>query len=144
MKRSVITRWILQALVLAVIAVLPAVGVALLHPNAPEWKSGGGGGITEVSMESARDLLPDVVWVDARSREEFDAAHIAGAVWLYEGEWDSLLDDFLDEWDGRQVVVAYCGAGDCKASQSVAKRLKQEVGVEKIVVLRGGWDGSQP
>lgn len=144
MKRGVITRWIMQALLLAVLAVLPAAGVALLHPSAPEWQSGGGGGIPEVSMDSARELMPDVVWVDARSREEFEAGHIAGAVWLYEGEWEALLDDFLDEWDGRQVVVAYCGAGDCKASQSVAKRLKQEVGVEKIVVLRGGWDGGQP
>lgn len=144
MKRKRIMRWIAQAGLLAALAAIPAVAVALWHPNAPQWRQDDTSGITEIPMDAARGLLPDVVWVDARSRHEFDNGHIAGAVWLYEGEWESLLDGFLDAWDGNQMVVVYCGAGDCKASQSVAMRLKQEVGVEKIVVLRGGWDGRQP
>src|SRR5687768_16750153 len=70
----------------------------------------------EVRPGTARMWGRHVLWVDARSRPRFEAAHIEGAVLLNEDDWETLIPAFLDAWDPDKTVVVYCDGGKCDAS----------------------------
>jgi rhodanese-related sulfurtransferase len=79
-----------------------------------------------------------VLWVDARPRREYDAGHLDGAVLLNEDEWNALIPEFLNAWDPDIPIVVYCGGGGCQASKAVAARLRTELQMENVHVLKGG------
>ncbi len=81
-----------------------------------------------------------VIWVDARSREDYEAAHWPGAVLLNLDEWDDLVPGFLEVWDPEKKVVVYCDGGACRASEEVAGRIRADFGHEHVFVLNRGWD----
>lgn len=91
-----------------------------------------------VTIEIVRGWNRPVGWVDARTRAEFDAGHVSGAILLNEDTWDSLLPEFLAQWQPGQPVVVYCSAS-CESSRRVALRLRL-AGVDDVHVLEGGWD----
>jgi rhodanese-related sulfurtransferase len=116
--------------------VVPALCGFLIH-----WQSGKLPKLRapEVLVEEAQKW-EGTLWVDARSREDYEAKHVEGAVWLNEGEWQEGLPAVLDEWMlGRRVVV-YCSSRSCQASHAVARRLREETGWQEIFVLKGGWN----
>jgi rhodanese-related sulfurtransferase len=84
-----------------------------------------------------------VLFVDARSRQRYEAGHIPGAILLNEEQWDTLFPAFSDAWDPDKTIVVYCDGGGCEASQEVAARLRKALGVETIFVLKGGWPAWQ-
>ena len=81
----------------------------------------------------------EVLWVDARSSEEFQKSRIPGAVLLNEENWNSGLDRFMLEWEPGMKIVVYCNSKECGASSSVAQRLRAELAIQHIYVLEGGW-----
>ncbi len=93
----------------------------------------------EVAPSLVRTWGDRVLWVDARPRAKFDAGHIDGAVLLNEDEWDGLVPAFLDAWEPEKTVVVYCDGGSCDASHAVARRLREELKLENVRVLKGGW-----
>lgn len=98
--------------------------------------------IPRVSATELREALQEpgtVLLVDARPRVEYEAEHIPNALLLNEDEWAELLPAVLEAWQPGQVIVIYCSDRGCRASESVAKRL-QEVGLEDMLVLDGGWE----
>ncbi len=127
-----------QALVLLLLAAPVAVLSALLHPRPPSWQEnvlepGEVGLQTALSWENA-------IWLDARSRADYEEAHIPGALLLNEDEWEGLFFDFLSEWNPDQKVVVYCGGSRCQASTQVAERLREDLDTKNIYVLKGGWN----
>jgi len=38
------------------------------------------------------------------------------------------------------MVVVYCSSLSCQASQEVAEKLREEVGLQSVFVLQGGWE----
>ena len=142
-KASSIQRFLKQAAVLALAALVPAVLVAMLHPRAPGWTRAAAGA-PEVSAEWVRARVGRVRWVDARSEAAFQRDGIAGAVLLNEDRWDGLMPGFIAVWRPDAVVVVYCDR-HCHSSQEVARRLRREMQMENVVVLRGGreaWTGA--
>jgi rhodanese-related sulfurtransferase len=93
----------------------------------------------EVAANVAQSWGVKVQWVDARPRAKFEQGHIPGAVLLNEDEWDRLVPAFLDAWEPEKVVVVYCEGGSCDASHSVARRLREDLKLENVHVLKGGW-----
>ena len=78
-----------------------------------------------------------ILWVDARSQEEYGKEHIPGAILLNNNEWDGQIQAFLKAWQPGLRIVVYCSGEECQASQEVASRLRQmEL---PAVVLKGGW-----
>ena len=84
-----------------------------------------------------------VLWVDARSEEAFANEHIADAINLNEDHWDDQLPELLAMWQPDLKIVVYCSSQTCQASHAVAERLRTEVGLENVAVLKGGWEAWQ-
>jgi len=128
-----------QILFLCLAALLPAIGSTFLHPKRLSWDP-------DALQKDELSLLmveewkeKKILWVDARSQEEYDREHIPGAVLLNEDAWDELVEGALRDWIPGQPIVVYCSKRDCQQSQKVAARLR-EVGVSPVYVLKGGWE----
>ncbi len=127
-----------QVLILLLLPVFLAAATALLHPAAPPWSEDSlAEGEVNLAVVDAWD--EEVLWVDARSRDDYEEAHVPGALLLNEDAWDDLLFDFFDRWHPGRKVVVYCGSRGCRASHQVAERLREETGDDEIYVLHGGW-----
>jgi rhodanese-related sulfurtransferase len=74
----------------------------------------------------------DIVFVDARNAERFNAGHIPGAMNI---EWRQILER-RDEIPTDKSVVLYCDTG---LSSSRAYFILRLAGRENIKVLRGGY-----
>ena len=93
----------------------------------------------EVRLATARMWGDQVQWVDARSRAKYERTHIPGALLLNEDEWEKLVGPFLDAWDADKTLIVYCDGGSCEASQAVAERIRTELKLGGVYVLKGGW-----
>ena len=86
-----------------------------------------------------------VVWVDARSPQEYSAGHATNAIALNEENWDQHLGDLFAAWQPGWLIVVYCNQG-CAASEKVAARLR-EMNLEPAYFLQGGyaaWEKANP
>ena len=130
------SRALRQLAIVLGLALLPALvsGALQLQWNAETPASHG-----EVTLVTVHNWGDHVLWVDARTRAKYERAHIPGAVLLNEDEWDKLVPAFLDAWDPDVPVVVYCDGGSCDASHAIAERLRKELKIEKVHVLKGGW-----
>jgi rhodanese-related sulfurtransferase len=110
-------------------------------------------GIRFITLAEAEDLFAQkmqtgegAVFIDSRSRQEFAAGHIPGALSLPVAELkgrgktatEKVLPQALAFLSG-QVLVVYCEGGDCQTSVSLAK-LIHERGFTDIRILSGGWE----
>ena len=131
----IFTRALRQAGALLALALLPAIvsGALQLRWSAAEPLAPG-----EVAGETVRAWGDKVQWVDARPRNKFETDHLPGALLLNEDEWSKLVPAFLDAWDPDRPVVVYCDGGSCEASHAVAKRLREELNIGEVYVLKGG------
>jgi rhodanese-related sulfurtransferase len=97
-------------------------------------------GIRFITLAEAENLFGrgGAVFVDSRSREEFVAGHIPGALNIpLEESRDRLAGEAL-LYPPDQALVVYCEGGDCQTSISLAK-LIHEKGFTDIRVFTGGW-----
>ena len=124
-----------QAVALCALALVPAVVAGGLHPRKPGWIMGTS---PEVTWAVVQNWQRPVVWVDARSREEYERGHIPGAKRLNMEEWEARVMDVLGAWTSGQPLVIYCDGPKCGQSEDVAKRLRRD-GVSPVFILKGGW-----
>ena len=128
------------ALVLA-LALLPALVSGAWQLG---WKKEEPLAAGEVRLATAREWGERVQWVDASSRAKFERTRIPGALLLNEDEWDKLVGPFLDAWDADKTLVVYCDGGSCEASHQVAARIRKDLMIGGVLVLKGGfaeWQG---
>src|ERR1700760_670792 len=85
-----------QALFILLVALIPASLTAAFHPRRPPW--------SQETLAPGEEMLStvlawrgNVLWVDARSTEEYEAEHIPGALLLNLENWDELFPKFLDQ-----------------------------------------------
>jgi rhodanese-related sulfurtransferase len=127
-----------QASLILLAALIPASLTAAFHPRRPAW--------SEETLAPGEEMLPtvlawgaDVLWVDARSEDDYEAGHVPGAISLNLENWDQLFPKFLDSWTRDKKVVVYCSAATCELSREVAERLRKN-GLSSVYVLKGGWE----
>jgi 3-mercaptopyruvate sulfurtransferase SseA len=135
---AVFPRTFRQAGAVLLAALVPALLAAALHPRRPTW-SREQALVPEVTWATVQDWRGQVLFVDARSAAAYRGQHIPGALSLNEGGWEQLLQAVTAAWRPGGRVVAYCDDQGCEASQSVAQRLRRELGVNEVFVLKGGW-----
>lgn len=133
--------WLRQAAILALLALLPAIGEAIYSRDKISWRSP----IPPSEMatvDQARAWGESVIWVDARPDVEFARDHVPGAVSLNEDRWDELLPQFLAAWTPGRKIVVYCSSLSCNASREVARRLRNQTQppMQNVFVLTGGWE----
>ena len=93
----------------------------------------------EIRAAEAKHSAVDKVWVDARSRAKFERKKIPGAVLLNAEEWDELVPKFLDAWGPDKTVIVY-GEEENDSAATIALRLREELKIENVWVLHGGFD----
>ena len=128
-----------QILLLLALAAISATGSALFHPRRPAWNAAALSP-GEILLQTALDGKDNVIWLDARQEADFQKDHIPGAILLNEDRWDDLLPPVLNAWRNGKIIVVYCSSLQCQSSEAVAKRLREEVKLPQVYVLKGGWE----
>lgn len=131
-----------SASLLLVLTVLAAAATHWLHPKAPAWylaeeplKDG------EVTLQSIQERWQgNVLWIDARQRQEFEKGHVPRALLLNEQELDALLTEHIERLQyNRLPIVIYCDGHACQASQKMRDYLTRNLALTDVWVLHGGW-----
>jgi len=81
-----------------------------------------------------------VLFVDARSIEDYSEGHIKNAVSLPVGQYDEQIDGFLELHDLDTPIVTYCSGRTCEDSHNLAQLL-MERGYLNISVMIDGFPG---
>jgi rhodanese-related sulfurtransferase len=96
------------------------------------------------------DVKGKVLWVDARSRSEWQANGLKGSIlWNMDPKEDANLfeSEALPHIAAAELVVIYCGSEKCGTSREVAGRIRRMDLGPPVKVLHGGWEavkGSSP
>jgi rhodanese-related sulfurtransferase len=130
-----------QAIVLLVLAFLPAIGQTIYYRDRVSWQSPVPAS-QMVTVRQAREWGDNAIWVDARPDNEFERDHVPGAIQLNEDRWNELIGPFLATWSPDKNVVVYCSTQSCNLAMDVARRLRKETQppMKNVFVLQGGWE----
>jgi molybdopterin/thiamine biosynthesis adenylyltransferase/rhodanese-related sulfurtransferase len=95
--------------------------------------------ITEVDPREVHDLLSNghrngTVLVDVREQQEFEEAHLPGAVHVPRGHLESRIEGAAGDKSAR--VILYCASGN--RSALAAKTLMDELGYDQAESMTGG------
>ena len=80
------------------------------------------------------------IFVDARSRDDYDEGHISGAVSLPVGQFDEKIEAFLEQYPPEKAIVTYCSGRTCEDSHKLAQLLLA-FGYTEINVFIDGFPG---
>ena len=81
-----------------------------------------------------------VIFVDARSREDYSDGHVKGAYSLPVGEFDERIDKFLTLFAPDKAIVTYCSGRTCEDSHHLAQLLIER-GYQNTSVMIDGFPG---
>lgn len=84
----------------------------------------------------------DSVFIDARSRQQFEAGHIPGAVSLPAGRFDEMIETLLDQYPLDQPIVTYCSGRTCEDSHRLSQFLL-DFGYTDVRIFIDGFPGWQ-
>jgi len=94
----------------------------------------------EISLSEATNLFNkgETVFIDARSRTEYDAGHIKGAKSLPYKEADWKFIEAMAGVSEESAVITYCDGETCELSMELAVFLGN-AGYKNVKVLSNGW-----
>lgn len=128
-------RAVRQALLIVALAGVASLASYLLRPDVLPWNVAEG----EIELSGVA-ALGEVLWVDARTEEDFLRRHLPGALLLNEDAWEDGFGPLLERWTPEMAIVVYCSSQSCLRSHHVAERLRSELGAERVFALQGGWE----
>jgi rhodanese-related sulfurtransferase len=126
-----------QSLTLLLLALVPALVAAFVHPRRPACAPPDG--LSEVAWREVAGWPVPPLIIDARPAVDHAAARIPGALPLESARWEEQLPRIIEQWRPDAPILVYCGDEACGASRDVARRLKSELGLPGLYVLKGGW-----
>lgn len=140
---------VLQALVLTAMAAGLALTLNAVRPDAlplfGDWSVAArvvdaAGQSLIVSLDEAARLHETgaVVFMDARSQDEYAMGHVKGARSMPEIDTGGLHEKAMEGLSKDVTVIAYCDGEACQLSHDLALRLKGE-GFADVRVLVNGW-----
>ncbi len=112
-------------------ALLPAFvsGAIQLQPNRADRAE-------EITPAELLTNRKEIVWVDTRPHGDYESGHAPHAVALNASDWDRLIPPFLDAWHPEKLIVVY---GERADAAEVADRLRKELRIKNVRVLKGDW-----
>jgi 3-mercaptopyruvate sulfurtransferase SseA len=132
----------LQILILLALTAAAATATHYLHPRVPAWYA------VETPMRDedvtwdnvTQRWHKDVLWIDARPKDQYAAAHAPGALSISEQDADAQLADHMEELTTtKKTIVIYCSSDSCEASRKMREYILQRLPVPQIYVFHGGW-----
>ena len=99
--------------------------------------------ISEIDwIPDARKIFDDgdTLFVDARSRDDYESGHIPGAISLPVGQFNKQLESFLNQYPPDQPIVTYCSGRTCEDSHQLA-RLLTDAGFNEVRIFIDGFPG---
>ena len=99
-------------------------------------------GIEIRTVDKARKLydLGEYIFVDARSRDDYQQGHIKGAVSLPLGQFEEEIAAFLTSYPTARSIITYCSGRTCEDSHLLAEYLMAS-GYDNINVFIDGFSG---
>jgi len=94
----------------------------------------------EISLAEASTLFKEKrsVFIDARSKEEYENGHIKGAISLPYKEADLKFVDAMAGISEDSALITYCDGETCELSMELAVFLRN-TGYKNVKVLSNGW-----
>ena len=93
----------------------------------------------EIRLQDAQAL--NVIWIDARSKTEYDAGHIPDAILLNDSNWEEGIRNLMDTWlTQMRPIIVYCSSLQCSFSKRIAEQLRSALPEAEIYSLKGGWE----
>ncbi|MFA6570461.1 MAG: rhodanese-like domain-containing protein [Bacteroidota bacterium] len=98
-------------------------------------------GFNNVNYAQVVKLLgnPKIVFIDARTAEEFGKAHIGNAMNIYPYDKEEVFMPRIASLPRDKTFIVYCEGGNCDLSHMVAKIMK-DFGFERVFIYVGGWN----
>ena len=151
-----------EIIILLGVSVIAAFGVNYFSPNGialvGQWDTSRG----VVTAREKNDVVTDeleiedvayakalydsrhVLFVDARSREDFEEGRIKGAFSLPVGEFDERIDSFFALYALDKPIVTYCSGRTCEDSHRLAQLLISRGYLNTSVMIDGfpGWEAA--
>ena len=81
-----------------------------------------------------------VLFVDARSAEDYADGHIKGAYLLPFGEFGARIENFMELFELDKPIVTYCSGRTCEDSHNLAQQLIYR-GYQNTSVMIDGFPG---
>ena len=81
-----------------------------------------------------------VLFVDARSQDDYEDGHIRGAISFPVGRFDEQIESFLNQHSPEIRIVTYCSGRTCEDSHHLA-RLLADIGFTHVSVFIDGFPG---
>ena len=88
---------------------------------------------TETAVNSRSALL-----LDARSREEYAAGHLPGALDVPPDQVEEVLPQLSERIEQAPEVIVYCAGQECGDAIAVAEPVAQ-VAPDRVSIFVGGW-----
>jgi rhodanese-related sulfurtransferase len=82
----------------------------------------------------------DVLFVDARSQDNYEDGHIPQAISLPVGQFDERIESLLDRYSSDQPIVTYCSGRTCEDSHDLAQFLS-DAGFTNVRIFIDGFPG---
>jgi rhodanese-related sulfurtransferase len=138
-QNGFVGKLLLRMLALLGFAVALAGVLLLANPKAPNY----GQGLVrpgEIELAKATRTARPILWVDARAKEDYEAAHVQGAILINEDDYYVQIGSLLNVYKKGELVVVYCSMEGCDSSLNISRLLKKETGIKEIYALHGGWE----
>ena len=112
--------------------------------TAPETITAAGTTLPTISLEDALEALHSekAIFVDARNPENYNEAHIPGAINVPPDQFDENAESFMNTIPPDREVILYCDGPGCHLAETLGQ-LMLEVGYENIALFFEGWEGWQ-
>lgn len=79
------------------------------------------------------------LFVDARSKMEYEQGHIPGAISIPVGEFDAQYEKYKSKIKSAKQIITYCHGVGCQLSNKVAQKFWQDKGMRNVGSFFGGW-----
>ena len=116
-------------------------------PLFEDWSHGslrsrGEGDVPTISLEDAvvKFLSGDTLFLDARSRADYQTGHIKGALNLpvHDADFGERLQAFSLKVNRQKELIVYCDGAGCAVSPKLASVLRG-LGYRDVKILVNGW-----
>ncbi len=97
---------------------------------------------TPISLSAALEAFQAqrAVFVDARNPDNYDEAHIPGAINVPPDQFEADTETFMNQISPNEEVIVYCDGPGCHLAETLVQ-LMHQVGYQKMVLFADGWQG---